>query len=239
VSAFYWLPVLIESRYVGLGYGASQGYQDHLLSWSSLFAWSAIYPYSADPAIARVFPLGLVQVLFIIASLVVAFRPGSRRWVTLFFLAVALLSTFMLTATSLPIWRVLERALAFLQYPWRFQALTALATAFLAGAVVQGLTRPAHWGRIALGTTMVVVTGVWALGQLPIVPSSPDPSVEAMWQMDRDHGQVGTTWTGEYLPIWVTEQRWALSHAAAEPAPEEEPLAAGSPVWARPSMISS
>ena len=226
VSAFYWLPVLTESRYVGLGHGASQGYQDHLLSWSSLFAWSALYPYPAVPAAARVFPLGLVQVLFIIASLVVAFRPGPRRWVTLFFLVVALLSTFMLTATSLSIWRVLERGLAFLQYPWRFQALTVLATAFLAGAVVQGLTRPVSWGRIALGATMVVVTGVWALGQLPIVPASPDSSVEAMWQMDRDHGQVGTTWTGEYLPVWVTEQRWALSHTAAVQAPEEEPLAA-------------
>ncbi len=227
VSAFYWLPVLTESRYVGLGYGTSQGYRDHLLAWSSLFAWSPIYPYSVDPTVARVFPLGLLQALFIVASLVVAFRPGPRRWVTLLFLAVALVSTLMLTTTSLPIWRVLEWGLAFLQYPWRFQTLTVLATAFLAGAVIQDLTRPAHWSRIVLGSTMVVATAVWALGGLSIVPTYPDSSVEAMWQMDRDHGQVGTTWTGEYLPVWVTEQRWALSHAAAAPAPDEAPLAAG------------
>ncbi len=232
VSAFYWLPVLTESRYVGLGHGASQGYQDHLLSWSSLLAWSPIYPYSSDPTVARVFPLGLLQVLFIVASFVVAFRPGPRRWVTLLFLAVALLSTLMLTVTSLPIWRMLEWGLAFLQYPWRFQTLTVLATAFLAGAVVQGLTRPSHWGRIVLGATMVVATAVWSLGQLSITPSYPDSSVEAMWQTDRDHGQVGTTWTGEYLPVWVTEQRWALSHAAAEPAQDRGPLAAGQVILA-------
>jgi hypothetical protein len=227
VSAFYWLPVLTESGYVGLGYGASQGYQDHLLSWPNLFSWSLAYPYPSDPSAARVFPLGWVQVLFMAASLAVAFRPGSRRWVTLLFLGVALLSTLMLTATSLPIWQVLERGLAFLQYPWRFQLLVVLATAFLAGAIVQGLTRPAHWSRVVLGSLMVLFVGVWALMRLSVVPSSPDLSVEAMWQMDRDHGQVGTTWTGEYLPVWVTEQRWALSHAAVDPVPVEESLAAG------------
>lgn len=227
VSAFYWLPVLTESRYVGLGSGASQGYQDHLLSWSSLFSWSLFYPFPSDPTVARVFPLGVVQVLFMIASLVVAFRPGPRRWVNLLFLVVAFLSVFMLTATSLPIWRVLEKGLAFLQYPWRFQILSVLAIAFLAGAIVQGLTRPVHWGRLALGFAMILITGVWALGRLSIVPSPPDLSVEAMWQMDRDHGQVGTTWTGEYLPVWVTEQRWALSHPDTDPLLDEEPIAAG------------
>jgi uncharacterized membrane protein len=36
LGAFYWLPVLTESRYVGLGHGVSQGYRDHLLSLQAL-----------------------------------------------------------------------------------------------------------------------------------------------------------------------------------------------------------
>jgi hypothetical protein len=227
VSAFYWLPVLTESRYVGLGHGISQGYRDHLLSWPALFAWDPAYPYPTDSGAARVFPLGLIQVLLLAASLAVAFQPRPQRWVILLFFVVALVSGFMLTVTSLPVWRILERGLAFLQYPWRFQALLALATAFLAGAVVQSLTSASSWGRLALGTFIVAVTGVWALGRLTIVPAWPDLSVEAMWQMDQDHGQVGTTWTGEYLPIWVKEQRWALSHPAAQPEPGGRVLDAG------------
>ena len=38
-----------------------------------------------------------------------------------------------------------------------------------------------------------------------------------MWQLDQAEGQIGATWTGEYLPIWVTEQRWAISYPVAEP----------------------
>jgi hypothetical protein len=38
LAAFYWLPVLVESGYVGLGQGASRGYQDHLVRLSDLFS---------------------------------------------------------------------------------------------------------------------------------------------------------------------------------------------------------
>ena len=31
-----------------------------------------------------------------------------------------------------------------------------------------------------------------------------------MWREDAANGQVGATWTGEFLPLTVTEQRWAL-----------------------------
>jgi hypothetical protein len=227
VSAFYWLPVMAESRFVGLGFGASQGYRDHLLAWRNLFDLGLTYPYSTEPGVARVFPLGMVQVLIVCVAAFAAFRPGPRRWVCLFFLAVAIVSAFMLSAASLPLWRLFERGLAFLQYPWRFLSLTAFASAFLAGAVVQRVTRSGSWGRAVLGAAILATTWVWAVGRLSIVPATPDISVEAMWQMDREYGQVGTTWTGEYLPIWVTEQRWALSHAQPGPDPGEAHLPPG------------
>jgi len=48
-----------------------------------------------------------------------------------------------------------------------------------------------------------------------------------MWAEDAATGQVGATWTGEFLPLTVTEQRWALGRpregavdgAALQPAP--------------------
>jgi hypothetical protein len=48
-----------------------------------------------------------------------------------------------------------------------------------------------------------------------------------MWDMDREVGQVGATWTGEYLPVWVTEQRWAISHPLPEPASAGKQLPPG------------
>jgi hypothetical protein len=228
LGAFYWLPVLAESRYVGLGQGASQGYQDHLVGMSGLFSLGAAYPYPAESGTAPTFPLGLGQLAIIVAALLGIFGLRLRSWVNLFFLGVALVSAFMLTSASRPVWQLLEPALAFLQYPWRFQALTVLATAFLAGVLCDAACRflPARPAWL-LAAGFLLAIGAWALWRLPYTPTTPDISTEAMWDMDREVGQVGATWTGEYLPIWVTEQRWAISHPLPEPASAGKQLPPG------------
>jgi hypothetical protein len=233
-GAFYWLPVLVESGYVGLGQGASGGYQDHLVGGTDLFSLGLAYPYPAESGTVPTFPLGLGQLVIFVGALVLTFGFRHRHWANLFFLAVALFSAFMLTLASRPIWQLFESGLAFLQYPWRFQALTVLATAFLAGALVHGVCRslrPGHGWPLAaswlLATGLLLAIGAWALWRLPHTPTAPDISAEAMWELDRQNGQVGASWTGEYLPIWVTEQRWALAHPLPDPAPGNRALPPG------------
>jgi hypothetical protein len=220
LSAFYWLPVLAESQYVGLGSGTSAGYQRHLLSVRDLFSLDLAYCYEARDPIT--FSLGWVQGVIMLAGLGLPFlRRG--RWPATFFLAVALASAWMLTTASQPVWRALEPALAFLQYPWRFQTLTVLACAMLGGLLLQALGGVSRPGMHVMGALALAVTGTWALAALPFTPIRPVLSVEQMWAQDRDTGQVGTTWTGEYLPIWVQEQRWALSQPLRHPADEYSP----------------
>lgn len=226
LSAFYWLPVLAESRYVGLASGASEGYQRHLLPLAGLFTPDVAYRYEVrDPV---TFPLGWVQGLLLLAALALPFLRRLRGPAILF-LAVALISAWMLTTSSLPAWRALEGGLAFLQYPWRFQALTVLATAMLAGMLLQALAGAPRPVAPAAAVLILAVTGAWAMAALPVIPTRPSPSVEEMWARDREFGQVGSTWTGEYLPIWVEEQRWAISHPLQDPAGEK----AGPPVAGR------
>ncbi|MGD2206166.1 MAG: 6-pyruvoyl-tetrahydropterin synthase-related protein, partial [Anaerolineae bacterium] len=232
LSAFYWFPVLTESRFVGLGHGASQGYRDHLLPLTDLFSLSLAYPYPTDAGVTPTYPLGLVQGAILLAALTLPFLSYRRRWPVVFFLTLALCSAFMLTEASLPLWRIFEPGLALLQYPWRFQMLTVLATAFLAGALFDALSNAWHasfrtWARPLVAGCLLLTAAVWALWRLSIEPTTPDLSTEAMWRTDRKHGQVGATWTGEFLPIWVREQRWALSLPAPEPAPEGTVLPAG------------
>jgi hypothetical protein len=227
MSTCYWLPVLAESQYVGLGHGVSEGYRNHLLPLADLLSTGFVYSYQLEPGAPITFPLGSIQALIIGAASLLLFRAHRLRWLVLFFLVVALVSAFLLTTSALPIWQILEGGLAWLQYPWRFQVLTTLATAFLAGALVHGLARPTGWTRVALGTTILLATGIWAVGRLPITRITPDLSTEGMWGMDRDLGQVGTTWTGEYLPIWVNEQRWAISLSPETPPSHEERVPSG------------
>ncbi len=215
LSAFYWLPVLAESQYVGLGSGTSTGYQRHFLALKSLFSLDLAYSYEAQDPVT--FSLGWVQGLLLLAALGLLFWRRTRR-PAIFFLAVALTSAWMLTTASQPVWRILEPALAFLQYPWRFQALTVLASAMLAGLLLQALARASRPGAWAAAVLVVAVTGAWALAALPLTPTRSSLSVEDMWAGERGAGQVGTTWTGEYLPVWVKEQRWAISHPPENPA---------------------
>jgi hypothetical protein len=222
LSAFYWLPVLTESQYVGLGHGASQGYRDHLLSLDGLVSLSPTFSYWLEPGVPISFPLGLVQVLILVVALALLLGKHRLRWPILFFLMVALVTIFMLTTLSLPIWQAFEGSLAFLQYPWRFQCLTALAAGFLAGAAVQRLARPGSLARAGLGAALLLSVGLWALWRLPVSQTSPDLSIEGMWRLDREVGQIGATWTGEYLPVWVEEQRWALSLSPQDPVSGDE-----------------
>ena len=215
LSAFYWLPVLAESHYVGLASTTSEGYQRHFLAPTELFSLDPAYRYEVRDPIT--FPLGWVQGLVLVAA------PGLlllRRWrrPAVFFLAVALASAWMLTSPSQPAWEAFEPGLAFLQYPWRFQALTVLATAMLAGLLLQALAGASRPGAGVAAVVVLAATGAWALAALPVTPTRPPLSVVDMWAHDRDLGQVGSTWTGEYVPIWVKEQRWAISHPLEEPA---------------------
>jgi len=235
-SAFHWLPIVAEARYVGLGYGTSQGYQNHLLSLSGLVSFSPAYDYTSQASVPVTYPLGWMQVMVMIAGLTAACWPGAERWLprpgaVRLLGVVGLVSAFMVTTASLPVWRALEPVLAFLQYPWRFELLTALSTAMLAGALVQAVAAGCRrWGRRieqaavwTVAVVLLVAAAATSLWRLPFVPSQPDLAVEEMWRLDRESGQVGTTWTGEYLPIGVTEQRWAISRSTTELAPSPSP----------------
>lgn len=222
-SAFYWLPVLAESQYVGLGHGTSTGYVEHLVALSDLFSWSPAYPYPGESGETPTYPLGLVQILLLAAALMWATISNQRRWTVVLFLVVALCSVFLLTQASAPVWRALHPILAFLQYPWRFQGLALLATAFLSGVLVDQIPRR-RFAQSLVASGLLLFLGVWSLWRLPVLPSQPDLTVEAMWQIDKTFGQVGATWTGEYLPVWVQEQRWALAYSERDlPAEHDVP----------------
>jgi hypothetical protein len=229
LSAFYWLPVLAESHYVGLASGVSRGYRNHLLVPGDLVSLDLAYDYSLEPGAPITFPLGWVQAAILgLASIRMASSRRQRRtW--LFYLLIALGSAFMLITWSLPVWKALEAGLALLQYPWRFEVLTVLATSILAGALLEGVAAGHRWRGLAAALALVLVTVVWALGSLPVVPAPVDLSVEGMWRTDRALNQIGATWTGEYLPIWVQEQRGAISRSPSEPSQQEPTILASPP----------
>jgi hypothetical protein len=214
LSAAYWLPVLAESGGVGIGVGPSQGFVNHLLAPGDLLTRAPIYPYRDASGLALVYPLSWLTPLLLAAGMGALLwrrvQPGNRMIVG-YHLALALVAAAMITTLALAVWLPLTPLLGHLQYPWRFLVLEGVGLMVCAGLLPVLLPRLPGWVW-ALG-----LTGLLALVSLPGLPMQPLelPAAQAwspqrMWQEDADTGQVGATWTGEFLPATVTEQRWAL-----------------------------
>jgi hypothetical protein len=216
LSAFYWLPIMSESRWVGLSAGLdNEGYRAHLAPLWGFIQPSLIFQYAPRQLVAADQPLGLlalVLLLAILAGTAVTWRRRSSlaRPLSLF----ALLSgaaLFMTVDLSDGPWRLLHNPLTFLQYPWRFMTLAALGIA-MGAALVFG-----RQPRVALALLPLVM--LHALLGLPSVPLQAAPADEqAMWQNDFAQRQIGATWTAEYMPLWVRADRTAI------PAPSRSPV---------------
>jgi hypothetical protein len=254
LSAALWLPFLAESNLVGIGLGVSDGYKDHLAPLRELVQLRPVYHYRASHgAGAAEHPLGWPGVGFAaLAAAHLIVTPLRRQripdaglaWFGLALFAVASLLT---TAPALPIWRLAQPLLAQLQYPWRFMTLAALGLSLATGVLAvnpfriqrNGTTRDeqaassrlAHlWGGLILALALVYMA--YGLARVPTAPVSLT-SAEAwgtarMWADDAAAGQVGATWTGEFLPQTVREQRWALGRPleGARDGPPLEPAPA-------------
>jgi hypothetical protein len=229
LDAFYWLPVLLETRYVGLAANmAAPGYERHLAPVLSILSTSPVFRYLPDLGGGYdnpFYPLGLIYALLIVAGLVVLVwlvlkgaskgaEGRSGRWHLAFFLLVTAGSIFMMLTWSLPLWRLAQPILASLQYPWRFMALTSLGVAMVTGSLFtwgEGQkSRPHLRLRYGLGLGLLAVLLVYALADLPTQMLPLDESqVTAlkMWEEDFAARQIGATWTAEYVPIWVKADR--------------------------------
>jgi hypothetical protein len=245
LDAFYWLPVLLETRYVGLGANiAAPGYQRHLAPVLDFVSTSPVFRYMPDLGGGLedpFYPLDLIYALLILAGLALLFwlvlRPATkgpeyraRWWHLSFFLAVTAGSIFMMLTWSLPLWRLTGPILASLQYPWRFMALTSLGVAVVAGSLFapgEGAEQPVRlrrWLRYGLGLGLLAVLVVHALADLPtkMLPlEEGQVTAQRMWEEDFAARQIGATWTAEYVPIWVKADRSVIGLPPPELVPSE------------------
>jgi hypothetical protein len=233
LSAFYWLPALAESRYVHLALDfGNTGYRKHLAPPSALLSPFVLHRYFPEQGVVADHPLGVAQAFFAVVGLAGALigfrRRGARRRPSLSHLVFALLITvgalFMTTVPSLPLWKLMERVLSVLQYPWRFMALVSLGTAWLTAGIANLLPESVRVDRrtvVACSLIIAVAMGFAGMAHLdydaePL--SAQDVTAQRMWEEDYQHQQIGASWTAEYLPRWVRQERWAIPRPAQNPS---------------------
>jgi len=221
LSAFFTLPAILERQWIQIERGLippNLDYHHHFLSPAEVFS----PPQPTDtgrmnPAVPR--SLGLVQTIPAIAAISGLRKKGKSQRLHILFCALVLMaSVAMMLPQSVALWDRLP-PLAYLQFPFRWLGPASFAVAVLAGATVSALS---HSGSLTSPRFLVstVLLSLLVLAALPMLypgyqHSLPaNPSLAEMMDMERRMGAVGTTATGEYLPIWV---EWVPPESLLEP----------------------
>ena len=136
LSAFIWLPSILEKGFVKTDLSASGlfHWSVHIISPSQLLWGRWGFGLSvAGPNDGMSFALGILPIALAIAGLIIAMRfPNrTRRVDAVVFAAAALAGAFMSTEWSAIIWRHVS-ILRYLQFPWRMECLCALFMPLLA-----------------------------------------------------------------------------------------------------------
>lgn len=151
LCAIFWLPALIERKYVeGLQvYDVTTNfpevYQLLIPSWGSGFSSGSIENQMS-------FQIGAANVLVIVLVSLYLVRSRKRkleeRNILLFFIISFIISIFFLLRLSEPLWKVIP-FFNYFQFPWRFLSLIIFVCSFLAGFL-------AHYKRIIIPITLGV-----------------------------------------------------------------------------------
>lgn len=272
LSGFYIMPVFLETQWVDIGSGPSApGYANHAVEWptglltgwidshagesSASTLWQLaplyIYPDAAAPTVALPVYVGIL--ILACALLVWTSWAKPRRARLVATLLVTLLAIWLTTTASLWLWDLTAPILGKLQFPWRWQTIIALGAAILVSLALQILlwrTSTAQRRILAplAGGLLALYFAVYSSMGLQVTPAaytSADVTPAQMWAFDFEHGQIGATWTGEFLPTWVHAPRWTIGRApeqspAAPIAPESLTGASltTEPIIARPIRLS-
>ena len=209
LSAWFWLPALAERHLVQVG----ETIEPELFASFFVRGWppfrlDPLYDYQLPVSTALGTPiywpqLGLIQVCVTVVGAVAAVRiRGAVRAVAVWAVLLALGGFLMQLRPLAPLYDVVP-LLQFVQFPWRLLALVGLGSAILAGVLVETLSARAAI-RWVFATTIVGLSLVTALAQLNPEPMAVDErmlSIESITRLELADYGLGTTHSGEYLPV--------------------------------------
>lgn len=202
-SAFFWLPALLERRFVQFQRIASDWpfrYFDNFLPLSELLA----LPRRADPLWFNDWPpraLGGLLLALAAVGLLLAWQRRRSLRPLLLLLALALGGySFMTLPASEVLWQALPPLQAFT--PWRFVTQASLCAALLVGGLAlnsaRGWQQAVSYGTLAL---LLLAHLGWFVPRH--TPAPADTSLAGMIAWETASGTLGTTAKNELLPIWA------------------------------------
>lgn len=200
LSAFYFIPMFFERRFVHLEWLNER--------WDYMRAFLYIDETRLNPFYLHLDQMVKLQVPLVIISMILVYYKGrksgnlSNLYQILFFSAVFAFSIFISTSLSLPIWEHTP-GLSTTLFPWRWLMIATFAIAILIGLTIDGTSlsdiRSDRFIRICMAVFYAVLIGNIYLSSAHIGAARPTEKRD-IEQIIRDGVLI------EYRPIWFTDK---------------------------------
>jgi uncharacterized membrane protein len=189
LSAFFWLPALLESKYVvGLN---TVNFREHFArvyellvpSWGTQFSGTGSFGNKIS------FQIGIVPILAMAGALY-----SSRTKILIYFISFFAVCVLFMLPLSAPVWECIK-PLQLMQYPWRLLSFVIPVSGFSAAVWASSLKRPL-WG-VLLAVLAIALAASYAR---PVLYA---PRSEAYY-MSRTNFTDGTSSMGNsFSTIWT------------------------------------
>ena len=200
LSAYFWIPALLERRYViGLN---TVNFHEHFSELFQLLipSWGTGFSVAGIPNGEMSQQLGVMTIVMSVWAAVFVFRT-KERWERRLIggsLLLLLFVAFLMLGISQPIWELLT-PLQLLQYPWRFLSVV-LPTVGLLSAYVASKLKGAVW---SIGVALVAV--IFALGY--VRPVIYEPRDDAYYLSRREFTDGTSSLGNSFSTLWSPWKR--------------------------------
>jgi len=153
ISAFYWLPALLEMKYTNVlsQIGGGADFRDHFVClnqlWNSHWRFGGSAPGCMLDGMSFMIGKLHIVVLFVVLVLVLIsliknkYYNFNKNYIVVFLsLAGFALSIFFILEISRFVWETIP-LMVFFQYPWRFLLLASFFSSFLSGSILVFLNK--------------------------------------------------------------------------------------------------
>lgn len=192
LSAFFWIPALLEGKYTLRDKIIAGGYRTRFVPFLNLFRDPEVY----DGNIPFSMQVGVIQWLIILLSPIIIFyfyKKKNLLWIMIVgLLTIFIVSVFLIIEPSRVIWQNIQLLQNF-QFPWRFLSVTLFATAVLGAIVCYQLPKKFITIGIVCITlvTFFLTQSLWHAKAYMVKPETFFTNI-----------YYGTTDTGESAPMW-------------------------------------
>jgi len=209
VTAFLWLPALVEQPAVQLERLAFFDFRNYFVSLSRLFSPGRETLHWPQLVLGAVAVWGAFS------------RPAGRTGrsaLVVFLLVVLALLVFLMLPVSTPLWEAIP-LMPYIEFPWRFLIPASLVLATLAALGATWIAPQegrALWFALCIGAIIA-----YNVPLLDLEYHDPQPQAATVLDahaIERTTGWLSGTSAGEYLPAWVGDRQdsWAFTERFAE-----------------------